>query len=313
VDSRELAWAAGFFDGEGWAGLAQEQGRRTAQPQARVNQADARGVPEVLLRFQSAVGIGRIGGPYREAGRIDLYRWLVSSRAHVELLHHLLMPWLGQVKLDAFGRALARHPASARSVSMDEHWLAWCGGFWDGEGSLYLLDHRSHPDYKIAEARITQGSICDVPEVLVRFKQVVAAGHINGPYRQENANLLIYRWTAAAAADVSTTFARIEPWLGVVKRDQARDVFTVLSGQPQLPRGRPDWGNNKTHCINGHEYAHTRLRPYVSRGKGVLPRDSHQCLQCAREQARARRAQKKSSADGGGRSISEGAGSYLLK
>jgi len=70
VDSRELAWAAGFFDGEGWSGLSQEAGRRTGQPQARINQADPNGVPEVLRRFRSSVGFGRIGGPYEKDGRL---------------------------------------------------------------------------------------------------------------------------------------------------------------------------------------------------------------------------------------------------
>ena len=87
VDRYELAWAAGFFDGEGWADLARQEGRRTGQPMARVNQADPDGVPEVLVRFQRALGgIGTIGGPRVEEGRIDLYRWHVSSRGDVELL-----------------------------------------------------------------------------------------------------------------------------------------------------------------------------------------------------------------------------------
>ena len=313
MDSRELAWAAGFFDGEGWSGLVREKERRTTQPQARINQADPHGVPEVLLRFQSAVGFGRVGGPYEKDGRIDLYAWHVSSRGDVELLHHLLMPWLGQVKLDKFGRALGRPSAKSRRASVSDEWIAWCGGLFDGEGSTYLLDHRSHVGYKIAEARVTQASAADAPEVLARFHHLVGVGHINGPYRQENASLLVYRWTATATRDVSVMIETLSPWLGSVKRDQARKVLGVLSSQAPLPRGRPDWGNNKTHCVHGHEYANTRIRPYVSRGNDSPPRDSHQCLQCAREQARARRAQKKSSADDGGRSVSESADVYLLK
>src|SRR5207247_4911519 len=65
MDRFDLAWAAGFFDGEGWANAVAQEGRKTKQPQARINQADPNGVPEVLLRFQRAVGgLGRIGGPY---------------------------------------------------------------------------------------------------------------------------------------------------------------------------------------------------------------------------------------------------------
>src|SRR4029078_5027036 len=90
----------------------------------------------------------------------------------------------------------------------------------------------------------------------------------------------------------------IWPWLGVVKRTQAAAVLEVLRSQAVLARGRRDGGSHKTHCVNGHEYATTRIRPYVSRGKDEEPRASEQCLQCAREQARERRKQKKSTALG---------------
>jgi hypothetical protein len=69
MDRYELAWAAGFFDGEGWADLDQPEGRRTGQPHARVNQADAGGVPGVLDRFKRALGgLGRIGGRSAKKG-----------------------------------------------------------------------------------------------------------------------------------------------------------------------------------------------------------------------------------------------------
>lgn len=313
MDSRELAWAAGFFDGEGWSGLVREVARRTAQPQARINQADSRGMPEVLARFQSAVGFGRIRGPYEKDGRIDLYRWYVSSRGDVERLHRLLMPWLGDVKLNQFAKTLGQERATSTAVTESEDWAAWAAGLYDGEGSTYLTPHRSHAGYNNAEARITQGSPMDVPEVLNRFVRIVGRGHINGPYRQEEANLLVYRWTACAYRDIDQVLTTIWPWLGAVKREQATRVRAVMQAQPPLQRGRPDWGNRKTHCINGHEYATARIRPFVPRAGGSAPRDSEQCLQCAREQARARRAVKKSSADDGGRSISEFAASYLLK
>ena len=154
---------------EGWANAVHQSGRRTTQPHAQINQADPTGVPEVLLRFQRGVGgIGRIGGPYVEEGRQDLYSWVVSSRGDVELLHHLLVPWLGQVKLDEFGAALGRFSARSREVSSNDAWIAWAAGLYDGEGSAYLLAHRSHHGYRIGETRITQSSASGPPEVLVR-------------------------------------------------------------------------------------------------------------------------------------------------
>jgi hypothetical protein len=316
VDRYELAWAAGFFDGEGWANIQRRDGRRTGQPHARVNQADPDGVPEVLLRFRRAVGgLGTIGGPYVDEGRIDLYRWEVSSRGDVELLHHLLLPWLGEVKLLAFATALERESARSRVAASRDEWSPWAAGVWDGEGSAYLLDHRSHAGYKIGELAITQSGLGAAPELLRRFLAVVGRGHINGPYAQEGATLDVYRWKLRAERDVFAVIECISPWLSPVKREQAERVLEVLRSQERLPRGRTEWGNRKTHCIHGHEYALARVRPYVARTPdGRPPRDSHQCLVCAREQARMRRDQtKRSAADDDRRSISEPVATYLLK
>ena len=132
-----------------------------------------------------------------------------------------------------------------------------------------------------------------MPEVLERFAMIVGRGRLYGPYKQKGARLDVYRLNLLNAEEIEATAARIWPWLGPVKRAQANAVLKVLRSQPALPRGRPDWGNHKTHCVNGHEYATARIRAYVSRGKGEQRRDSKQCLYCAREQARARREQKK--------------------
>ena len=315
MDRYELAWAAGFFDGEGWANAVRPEGRNTAQPYARINQADPNGIPEVLLRFQRALGgLGTIGGPHREEGRIDLYSWTVSSRGDVELLHHFLMPWLGEVKLLAFATALERASARSRAVSPCDDWRAWAGGVWDGEGSANLLDHRTHAGYKIAEVSVTQSGLGAAPELLRRLSLVLKLGHVYGPYTQDGATIDVYRWRANAQPEVHAVIAQLQPWLSRVKRDQADDVLRVLNSQPVLPRGRPDWGNRKTHCVHGHEYALARVRSYASRGRGVPVRENHRCLQCLREYAREQRKKKNgSAADDDRRSISEHESRYLLK
>lgn len=294
VDRYELAWAAGFFDGEGWANAVGAAARSTRQPSARVNQADRAGVPHTILRFQRALGgLGRLGGPCVEEGREDLYRWSVSSRGDVELLQHLLLPWLGQVKLVALATALERPAARSRPATASDEWRAWAAGLYDGEGSTYLTNHRTHAGYRNAESRITQGSNGGLPEVLQRFRLLTGVGGIYGPYRRSGANMDIYRWNASSRSDVQRTIAVVWPWLDLVKQNQARAVFELTDSQPALPRGRADWGSHKTHCIQGHEYASARIRPYVSHGVGRQRRDSKQCLQCTREQARARREQKR--------------------
>lgn len=284
MDEHELAWAAGFFDGDGWAALSRRRGRRTGQPQARINQSGLDGVPEVLVRFRDAVGVGRIGGPKIEDRREPLYWWVASSRGDVARTGELIGGWLSGQKRVQFTAAtgLRFHAAPMNS-------FAWVAGLFDAEGSTSLSDHRSHAGYKVIEAAITQSGVT-IPEELVRVHASLERGSVNGPYVQEGANELIYRWRASRADDVRMLLHLLDPWLGQVKRAQALAALRVIDGQPPLLRGRPEWGSHKTHCLHGHEYATARLRPYASRSpKGSQRRPSQQCLVCARDQARARR------------------------
>jgi hypothetical protein len=309
MDRHELAWAAGFFDGEGWAA------KKKRGVQARINQADDRGVPAALIRFQSALaGLGAIAGPHRKPERRDLYSWTVSSRCDVALLFSLLRPWLGLVKLLQFAAATGGvAPVHANIAAKDDVWRAWAAGFFDGEGSSYLLKHRTHPGYLVGELAVTQSSLVGPPEVLRRFAAVVGAGYIAGPFTQRSATKDVYRWKAGARVDVERVVAELWPWLGEVKRVQAQRMLDVVRAQPELPRGNPAWGNRKTHCINGHEYATSRMRPYVARGVGIPPRENQSCLVCLRDYARKQRETRRSAADDGRRSISDPAQIYLLK
>lgn len=284
MDEHELAWAAGFFDGDGWAALSRQRGRRTGQPQARINQSSIHGVPEVLVRFRDAVGVGRIGGPKIEHGREPLYWWSASSRGDVTRTGGLIGGWLSGQKRDQFTAAtgLRFHAAPISS-------FAWAAGLFDAEGSTSLSDHRSHAGYKVIEAAITQGG-ATIPEELARVHALLARGNVNGPYIQEGANELIYRWRASRVDDVRMLVHLLDPWLGQVKRAQALAALRVIDAQPLLPRGRLEWGSHKTHCVHGHEYATARLRAYASRSSnGSQRRASKQCLVCVRDQARARR------------------------
>jgi hypothetical protein len=290
MDRHELAWAAGFFDGEGWA----NRSGRTVQ--SRINQSDNDGMPDVLIRFRHVVGCGRLHGPVREEGRRDLYYWDVSSRIDVEKVATLIWPWLGDVKraefLDALGCALPGAQAEMQHTEL----LAWAGGLYDGEGSASVSLHRTHEGHFSPEVAVTQSGMAR-PQVLERLQEVLGRGRIYGPYEQAGATLPVYRWKAAAKDDVTYTLYVLSPWIGRVKRDQARKVLRVLSEQGRLPRGNAAWGNRKTHCVKGHEYATARLRPYVSRGRGIPPRENHSCLVCLRDYARGQRRKNRTIAD----------------
>lgn len=296
MHEHELAWAAGFFDGDGWASLSRQKGRRTGQPQARINQSSLNGVPHVLLRFREAVGVGRVGGPKIEEGREPMYWWVASSRGDVTRTGELIGPWLSTQKRDQFNAAAGLR---FRATPMDS--FAWAAGLFDAEGSTSLGDHRSHAGYKYVEASITQGGKGAAPQELLRFHELVGLGKVYGPYEQEGAGESIYRWRLQRIDDVRLLLHILQPWLGAVKRSQAWIALAVVDGQPALSRGRVEWGSHKTHCIHGHEYATARLKPYVSRTPGgVRRRESKQCLACVREQVRRAYAARKKKVGGMG-------------
>lgn len=97
----DLAWAAGFFDGEGCTTL----GRHRDKPVAftiQVKQVDIR----PLLRFQRAVGdVGRIYIEKRK-DRADIHNWRAQGRDAMTAMG-LLWPWLSEPKQEQYNARLA--------------------------------------------------------------------------------------------------------------------------------------------------------------------------------------------------------------
>lgn len=110
TDREELAWAAGFFDGEGYTGrVPARPGQRTGV-RAIVGQK----YPELLHRFRAAVGdLGTIYGP-RKNGKSLIYVYNVGGHEDVQALGALLWPFLGAVKRQQWKSALAEWMAQPR-------------------------------------------------------------------------------------------------------------------------------------------------------------------------------------------------------
>lgn len=299
MDRTELAWAAGFWDGEGWTNRVRSGRGDALRPMAQINQSDQDGVPDVLLRFQHVVGCGRIAGPEINARREPLYQWVASSEGDVRRVATKIGGRVGDVKRKQFESALdAVVPRLEWDKFPDVERRAWAAGLWDGEGCLCLLKHRSHAGHFVPEAAVTQSSETGRPEVLSRFADVAGSGYWYGPFHQVDSRLPVYRWKLFREDEIKALLELIWPWLGPTKRSQAMRVLLTLTTQPELAHGNPAWGSHKTHCIRGHEYASARVRPFRSRGKHAEPqRASHQCLVCCRENARAKRAEKRKDSD----------------
>lgn len=99
----EAAWAAGLFDGEGTFGAYPNARMRPSWRgvSMEIPQASATNVPETLLRFRDALGVGTVTGPRivpSPWSRLPQYRWQASGRHVVSAAIKVIWPWLGPVK-----------------------------------------------------------------------------------------------------------------------------------------------------------------------------------------------------------------------
>lgn len=117
VDREELAWAAGFFDGEGNtnAFLRTTLARDVWVVQLAVSQIHI----DTLERFKRSVGLGRIYGPYKRAAQ-DIYTFKVSGFEKVQAIIAMLWPWLTPHKKEQASLALSRYRSTFRPLSTAE-------------------------------------------------------------------------------------------------------------------------------------------------------------------------------------------------
>jgi len=103
----ELAWAAGFFGGDGTTSAGHDRSvgpeyrsLKVGVPQATVD----RSVPPVLTRFHAAVGgAGSVRGPYvlkNPWSRLPQFVWSVSGIRGSEPVLERIWPWLDETKRD---------------------------------------------------------------------------------------------------------------------------------------------------------------------------------------------------------------------
>ena len=265
LDRAELAWAAGFFDGEG-STIARAFGRRPGYFQLNVTvpQAGHRGIPEVLERFQTAMlGMGNISGPDRKGG----YMLRFNARQEATLVLQLLWPHLGEVKRAQAARAIARvqhefatgtrprrKPRKSapelpdiRERSQVDLERAWAAGFLDAEGCFGLNRAKQRVRgaawYRIRVSADQHGVAGLTPEVLVRLRRALEGiGRIDCHGQPDD-----YKWMAEGPLMVERVVHLTSPWLGVKKREDAVRALATFNAQIRLK-------GDETHCVRGHLY-----------------------------------------------------------
>lgn len=291
------AWAGGFFDGEGCT-MARSETRRPGYRRLNVAvpQQGHAIVPEVLIRFTAAMnGMGTI---CRESDGLYLWRVLDDSQARATVA--LLRPWIGTVKRRQAARSIAavdeqyalgrirgrpgrrrplvQVPAVALNALAPEARRrldrAWAAGFLDGEGCFGLARARPRVGgpawYRIRASATRHGEVGMPAQVLRRLHRILGLGHIECHGEPDD-----YKWVAEGLPGVQRVLEVVDPWLGTVKRDQARDAIASFTEQIRFKGGT-------THCKRGHTYDRiTRRR------NGSLHR---RCNACARLLGRRQRA-----------------------
>jgi hypothetical protein len=295
LDRELLAWAAGFFDGEG-STIAKGTRARPHYHQLllSVPQSGSQ-LPEVLERFQqAALGTGRIDGPNSDG----VWWWRPRGRADAESTLALMWPYLGVVKReqanaavdkvtaqfvsgrvrqrpDRFVPEFSPHPAvNVRATGENLVERAWAAGFFDAEGWFGVVrgaKRKRGPDWLRIRASAPQHSADgNVPEVLLRLQRAVGVGRIEVHGESDD-----FKWVAEGRASVLRVLELVETWLGSVKLAQAEDAIAKFDGQERLK------GSGNT-CLRGHTYDRV-----VTTASGKLRK---YCNACARLAERARRA-----------------------
>lgn len=99
----ELAWCAGFFDGEGWIGInSVPSGKYLRMAVASTNEA-------MIKRFTAAVNCGRMSGPFNDKRPANnpVWYWRASSDEALEVTE-LLAPWLSEYSIKRIEAAKAK-------------------------------------------------------------------------------------------------------------------------------------------------------------------------------------------------------------
>lgn len=175
-NTHELAWAAGFFDGEGHTGcrgegstvviLAVEQNERAP-----------------LERFQRAVRIGRVKGPYRNGTGNAHYRFSVTRYEDVQFIIALLWKFLSEPKRIQASRAL--------TVSRRQHWKRSLGGAKD-RGRIPLDECKNGHKYDNDNTRINRNGsrdcrACHRERTKRNYRSRKVLTHVQGDHQHESA------------------------------------------------------------------------------------------------------------------------------
>lgn len=97
----DRAWAAGFWDGEGSTSPAGRKRSDGGQPNIRMYVSQKDTGPELLLKFQSIMGVGKV---FERQSRPGVWVWNCTERAGCQRVIEAMWPYLGTPKKNQIER-----------------------------------------------------------------------------------------------------------------------------------------------------------------------------------------------------------------
>jgi hypothetical protein len=113
----QLAWVAGFFDGEGYIGVGGSHGKRTIE--MSIAQASAGDLPPTLTRVALVLRVGNLRGPRmlpNAWSKLPQFVWKAGAFEDVQFATAMLWRWLGPVKRAQARDALLRYRSLGRAA-----------------------------------------------------------------------------------------------------------------------------------------------------------------------------------------------------
>jgi len=155
-------------------------------------------------------------------------------------------------------------------------------GLFEGEGSICMAQK---------DGKIICRSVCmnmtDL-DVMQRFYDAVdGVGYLRGPYERYG-NKPCYTWSVASWQEIKPLLARMIPWLGERRTEQAR----IMLENPPLTLEARIAARAENKCKKGHELTEDNIFLRKRAGKEPLK----ECLTCKRQAARDGHARRRSAA-----------------
>lgn len=109
----ELAWAAGFYEGEGTIVTTSTNKGKSRSIRIAINQADI----QPLEQFRNFVGLGFVSGPYKKRpNRKLIWYYQVQRFEHVQALLAMLWPNLSERRKAQARAALEKYHSLKKAI-----------------------------------------------------------------------------------------------------------------------------------------------------------------------------------------------------